>query len=217
MIRLQHLYKHEVLVARVLDVVAVRLGEVRDVARAVVERGGLVRGREQGRAALALDEEAPLVARRVPVDLAHAAGLHGHHGGGEVGGDGEGQRVDDLDAAPGHLVRGLLGEVVRVAGRFGNDAAFARHVLRLDVLGGGGSGEDVQLVRGDLVEGGGGDAEVLGQDFFLQTGLGSFVSSLSWLWKVSYRVVVEDFRSKKRVVFGESSVVEHQQELHTGI
>ena len=167
MVRLQHLDENEVDVARVLDVVAVRLGEVRDVARAEVERRGRVRRREQRPTALALDEEAPLVARRVPVDLAQGAGLHGHQGGREVGGDGEGQRVDDLDAAAGHLVCGLLGEVVRVALRLGQDAPFAGDVLRLDVLGSWRPGEDVQLIRRDVVECGDGDAKILGQYFFL--------------------------------------------------
>jgi hypothetical protein len=63
-------------------------------------------------------------------------------------------------------VGGLLGEVVRVALRSGDDAGGCRDVLGLDILGGRGAGEDVQFVFREVFECGDGDTQVFGEDFF---------------------------------------------------
>lgn len=152
-IRLQHLQKHQLLIPRILDIMAARLREIPHITSAIIKRRGGTRRLEQGRPPLAADEKGPLVATGMPVDLAHAAGLHGDDGGGEVRGDGEGGRVDDLDGAAGDLVGRLLGEVVGVAVFEGDDAGGGGDVLLLDVLGGWGAGEDVEFVVWDVFEG----------------------------------------------------------------
>lgn len=162
LIRLQYLDKDQILIAGVLDIMAVRLREIPHVSSTEVKgSGGAGRGK-QSRSTLALDEECPLVAGRMPVNLAHAAWMHGDHGSGEVVGDGEGQRIDDLDGSAFHLVGGLLGEMVGVALALGNNARAAGHILLADVGWRGRAGEDVQFVLGDIVEGGDGEVKVLG-------------------------------------------------------
>lgn len=93
-------------------------GGLRDVAHVAggeVEgargRGGL----EDGDAGRALQEVRPLVRRRVPVHLAHGARLQDDQRGREHGGDGEGEGVEDLDAAAGGVVELLLRPMERVA------------------------------------------------------------------------------------------------------
>lgn len=112
--RLQDLEEDDVLGAGVLDVVA---GSLRDVAHAAgreVEGAGRLGRLEDGDAGGPLQEVVPLGRGCVPVDLTHRAGLDDDEGGGEVGGDGEGGRVEDLDGAAGGLVGLLLGPVVGV-------------------------------------------------------------------------------------------------------
>ena len=79
-------------VADVLDVVAHRGGHVRDIARLVVERPRVGLRGEDRHARLALEEERPLVLRRVPVHLADRARLGGDLGDGDSLGD-----VEDLE------------------------------------------------------------------------------------------------------------------------
>jgi len=50
----------------------------------------------------------------MPVDFAHCTGLDGDECGAELGGDGEGLRVDDLDGTAIDFVGRLLGEVVGI-------------------------------------------------------------------------------------------------------
>lgn len=113
-VRLQDLEVHDVGVASVLDVVAHGHGNIPDVAGLEVERARAFWRREDGHARLAADEVVPFVGRCVPVELTHGARLDGEEGGGEVGGYGEGLRVEDLDAAAGDFVGGLLTQVVGV-------------------------------------------------------------------------------------------------------
>lgn len=76
-----------------------------------------------------MNEEHPFVAGQVPVDLAHAAGVHSDDCGGEIGGDREGCGVNDFDGATGDTVCGLLGEVVGVALGAGDEAGKSGYVL----------------------------------------------------------------------------------------
>lgn len=94
---LQHLKEEQIHVPRVLDIVTVRLREISHITSAVIKRCRRIRRREQRRAALAADEKCPLVAARMPVDLAHPAGLDCHDGCRKVTGDGESYRIDNLD------------------------------------------------------------------------------------------------------------------------
>lgn len=100
----------------------IRLREISHIPRHIIKSGSRRRRRKQRRAALSLDEKGPLVAAGMPVNLAHAAGVHGHDGCGEVLGDGEGGWVDYLDGAAGDAVGGLLGEVVGVGLGAGDEA-----------------------------------------------------------------------------------------------
>jgi hypothetical protein len=149
---LQHLEEEQVLVPGILNIVTVRLRKVSHVPGAVVKRRGRTGCREQRGAALATDEKCPLIAGRMPVDLAHPARLDGHDSRREITGDGEGDGIHDLDGSAGDFVGGLLGEVVRVALRSGDDSRCRRDVLGLDVLGGWGAREDVQFVLGKVFE-----------------------------------------------------------------
>lgn len=65
----------------------------------------------------------------MPVDLAHAAFVHGDDCRGEVRGDGEGCWVDDFDGAAGDAVGGLLGEVVGVTLGAGDEAGGGCDIL----------------------------------------------------------------------------------------
>lgn len=112
LIRLQNLQEHQVLISRILNIMTIRLREIAHITRAVIERSRRRRRREQRRAGLTLDEKRPLVTGWMPVDLAHAAGFHGHDCGGEVCGDGEGDGVDNFHRSTGDFVGGLLGEMV---------------------------------------------------------------------------------------------------------
>lgn len=121
----------------------IRLREIRHVAGLVVERRRRIGCLEERRASFTAQEKRPLVAARVPVDLAQSARLHRHDRGGEVLRNRERLRVDDLDGSAGNLVRGLLGEMVRVALLARDDACCGGDVLVFDVVGGARAGEDV--------------------------------------------------------------------------
>lgn len=112
--RLQDLEEDDVLGTSVLDVVAGRLRDVADAAGREVEGAGSLGCLEHSDAGGSLQEVVPLRGGRVPVDLAHGTRLHDYEGGGEVGRDGEGGWVEDLDGAAGGLVGLLLGPVVGV-------------------------------------------------------------------------------------------------------
>ena len=112
LICLQNFQKYQILITRVLDIMTIRLWEIAHVTSAVIERGRCRRRCEQRRTGLALDEERPLVTSRMPVDLTHAAGFHGHDGGGKVGGDGESDGVDNFHGATSDFMGWLFGEVV---------------------------------------------------------------------------------------------------------
>lgn len=146
---------------------AVALWEVSYIPRAVIERRGGAGRREQGRACLATNEERPFIAAWVPMNFTHATWVHCHQRGSRVGGDGEGEGVDDLDGSALHFVRGLLGEVVRVALGLGQDACRASYILLLDVLRCRSAGEDIKFIFGNVVESGNGEVEVFGEDLAL--------------------------------------------------
>lgn len=149
---LQHLQHHQILVARVLDEVRVGRRDIAYVTGRVVE--GLRAGRRHvdGDAAGSLNEVVPLVGREVPVHLAHPAGFDGQQGRREIGGDGEGARVDYLDGAAGRGEGLLLRPVVSVGAVGWQDPGWARGVLRGDVCGRGGAVEDIELRVGQVVE-----------------------------------------------------------------
>jgi hypothetical protein len=106
--RLQHLQEDDIFRPGILNVVAARCGDVSHVARGVVKcLAGRGRGK-YGYARTAGEEIVPFVGGRVPVDFAHGARLNGHESGGEMGGDGKGGRVDDLDRTAGDHIGFLL-------------------------------------------------------------------------------------------------------------
>lgn len=154
---LQNLKIDKILIACVLKVMRIRHRHIPDIASLEVESTTAFRRREDCQPRLALDEEGPLVALLavgdVPVELAHGTGLDGEEGGGEVLGDGEGQGVEDLDAAAGDGVGVLLREVVAVGAGEGDRTGGPGDVLLRDVLGRGRAVEDVKFAFGDLVEG----------------------------------------------------------------
>ena len=94
-------------------------------------------------AQVALNKEAPLVRRRVPVQLAHRTRLEHDLRGGEVLRGLESRGVDRLDLSAGELLIRLLGPVEDVGVR-----DLALRALRRDGLVGGGlMREDVELLR----------------------------------------------------------------------
>ena len=93
-------------------------------------------------AQVALDEEAPLVRRRVPVQLAHRTRLKHDLRGGEVLRGLESRGVDRLDLSAGELLIRLLGPVEDVGIR-----NLALRALRRDgLIGGGLVREDIELL-----------------------------------------------------------------------
>lgn len=146
---------------------AVALREVSYITRAVIERRSRAGRREQGRACLAADEEGPFIAARVPVNFTHATWVHCHQRGGRVGGDREGEGVDDLDGSALHFVCGLLGKVIRVALRLRQDACRASYILLGDVLRCRSAREDIEFIFGDVVESGDGEVEIFRENFAL--------------------------------------------------
>jgi hypothetical protein len=191
--RLQDLDHDDVVVAHVLDVVAVGLRDVADVAGLVVEGARAARGDERRHARASRDEEVPLVGRQVPVDLAHGAWADGDERGRDVGGDGEGLGVEDLDLAAFDAQRLLLRPVVGVALVYGGEAGGAGDVLRRDVAGHLRAGEDVQLVLGQVGELGHVGAQRLGHD--------------------ALRVAQEHLGDQRGALLAEGARVEDQQEL----
>lgn len=113
--RLQNLQEHQILIPRILNIMTIRLREIPNITSHIVKSRSSIRRRKQRRPTLALNKERPLIARRVPMDLAHATRMNSHNRRGEIAGYWEGERVDNLDGAAGYLVGALFGEVVGVA------------------------------------------------------------------------------------------------------
>lgn len=88
---------------------------------------------EQCRSSSTLEDESPLIARGMPVNLPHGTGLDRYECGRDHVGDGEGERVEDLYATTGDLEWLLLGEVVRISAVLGDQAIRVRYGLVLDV------------------------------------------------------------------------------------
>ena len=193
--RLQNFQVDHVHVPRVLDVVAVREGDISHVTFCEIERPRGRGGGEDADAGLAGDEEVPLVAGGVPVDLAHGARLDRDKGGTEVVRDGESGRVDDFDRAARDHVRLLLREMIGVRYVPGDTTVRAGDVLSGEVARGRGTGEDVQLLLGGVVERGDVSPEVFGHDR---------------LWSPH-----EELRGEEGVLFRKGAGVEDEQELGT--
>lgn len=93
---------------------AAGLWEISHITGTIIKSPCIVgRGKER-RATLSLDEECPLVTRRVPMDLAHTARMHCDDGSRGVTCGGEGQRVDNLDGPSGDFMSGLFREMVGI-------------------------------------------------------------------------------------------------------
>ena len=184
-------------VASVLDVVTIVRGNVGNVAGHIVESDRVALGGEDSHAALALKEVSPFVLSRVPlypgvskryscrirrggsyVKLPHGAGHNSDLSHGNSLRDWEHRRVCDLHRTARERSRRDLGELVRVG---------LRH-LTIWVLDGGGvgvwrlRGEDVQLGRGNVVEGRYIGLEVLSKDL-----LGNVGGPVRELVTVSYK------------------------------
>jgi hypothetical protein len=112
--RLENLEENQINVASVLDIVAVGSGDVANASGSEVKGASGLGGLEDGNSAASLEEVTPFVRGGVPVDFADGAGLDDDKGGGEVLGDGEGGRVEDLDGTAGDSVWLLLRPVVGV-------------------------------------------------------------------------------------------------------
>ena len=191
--RLQDLEQHEVVRARVLNVMAGRLRNVADAAGIVVERPGALRRLEDGDASRPGEEKVPLVAGEMPVELAHGARLDGDERGAEHAGDGEGGRVEDLDGAAFDLVWLLLRKVVRVALLFRQEAGWTGNLLLLDVVGSGRPRENPELAVWKIVKCGNVGLQVL--------------------CKRRLGVALEQLGSQKGSFFGELAIVKNQEEL----
>ncbi len=164
---------------------------IADIARLEVECAGQPRAGEYSHPAETGDVVLPLVVGRVPVQLAQAAGLDLHEGGGDGGGRLEDRGVDDADGPAGEPLRRLCEHPVfegagYVAG--GADDPVGVHARRHLTL------EDVLLLLGHVGHLLWRPAEVLGED-----ALGG---------------VGEPVAHHEGGVLGESAVVEDQQELH---
>jgi hypothetical protein len=85
----KHLQENDVRIAGVFDIVACVGRNEANIVRVEVNGAGVVDREKDGHASLARDPELPLRGVRMPVQLAHTAGLDRDQGGGEVGGDGE--------------------------------------------------------------------------------------------------------------------------------
>lgn len=161
------------------------VGEGSRVTRAEVKGAGVAVANEDGGTSGALVEVQPLLSLRVlsvsqrgparrggwwmlsyvgvPVELAQAAGLESHKGGGNGLAGGEVGRVDlpELAAVAGHRLRGVLEGAV-------DEGAVAREVVlgarAGDVLGGHVGGVDVGVLLREFVKDLGVDTKVLGDD-----------------------------------------------------
>lgn len=69
MIRLQNLQNNQILVPRILNIMTIRLGEIRHITRQVIKRRSLTRRREQRRSTSSLNEKSPFITRRMPMNL----------------------------------------------------------------------------------------------------------------------------------------------------
>ena len=105
----------QIFVSRVLEVVCAGHRDVTYITGLEIERSTRFGRYVDGQAALAADDVVPFVAGGVPVQLAHGSWLDGEKRCGEVAGDWEGLRVDDLETSAGHFVGLLLAEVVAVS------------------------------------------------------------------------------------------------------
>lgn len=186
---LQDLEENHVLGTSVLNVVRSSLRNISDTAGREVEGTSSFGRLEDGDTGRTLQEVVPLGRSGVPVNFTHGTGLHGNERSGEVIGEGEGRRVEDLDRATRNLVRRLLRPVVGLS----LECAIRRttrggKVLSvINCVGLRGAVEDlcggwlvmlrlqigrmvakknthVKLIVGQLVEGTGIRLEVLGQD-----------------------------------------------------
>ena len=159
-----------------------------------VEGTGGAGGGEDCHAAFAGDEERPLVGSQVPMHLAHRTGLESEESHGEVVGDWEGGRVDNLHLTPIHSEWLLLREMVGVALIFGHKASGSVDLCRSFLQGRERRAfKDVQLAVGNCVKVG-------------HVGLEVLCKNLT-------RVAHEQLRDQVGVVFGEVSLVENKQEL----
>jgi len=112
--RLENLEENQINITSVLDIVTVGSGDVSNTSGSEVKGASRLGGLENGDSAAALEEVAPFVGGGVPVNFADGAGLDDDEGGGEVLGDREGGRVEDLDGTTGDGMWLLLRPVVGV-------------------------------------------------------------------------------------------------------
>lgn len=94
---LENLEENQINITSVLNIVTVGSRDVTNTSGSEVKGASGLRSLENGDSAAALEEVAPFVGGGVPVNLADGAGLDDDEGGGEVLGDGESGRVENLD------------------------------------------------------------------------------------------------------------------------
>lgn len=131
---LQDLQENQVILSGVLNVVAIRLWEIANIPGHKVKGSCSLRSSEKRRTTLSLDEKGPLIAGWVPVNLTHASRMHSDNRRGEVAGDGESLRVNNLNGASSNLMRLLFRKVVGIALGSRNNTRGCSHVLLFDVL-----------------------------------------------------------------------------------
>jgi hypothetical protein len=96
----EHLQENDIGVASVLDIMAGVGGNITNVIWVEVNGPGIVDREEDSHAALAGDPELPLGGVRMPVELAHTAGLDRDQAGREASGERKVAGINDADLAP---------------------------------------------------------------------------------------------------------------------
>lgn len=142
MIRLQNLQNNQLLLPRILNIMTIRLWEIRHITRQIIKRRSLPRRREQRRSTAALNEKSPFITRRMPMNLPQPSGFDSDQCSRKPRCDWEAQRVNDLDASAFELLGWLFGEVVRITLGLGHGPRGSGDVLCLDVAGCWCAGED---------------------------------------------------------------------------
>lgn len=192
-LRLQDFQNGDVLSADILDVMAHTLRNITDVTWAVIESPCVVLSSIDGDPSMTAQKERPLIRIRMPVNFTHGTRMNRNQSSGEIFGNRENTRVNDLDSSSRCYDWLLLTPVEGVRIDIRENTGRTGDILLLNIFWCFGTREDEQLTSGDVIESIGGDLEILCENLFGVTG--------------------ECLGDQEGTIFGEGAIIEDEKKL----